>query len=239
MAAAMMFAGSLAVAAAQRPTTVLDGVYTTAQAGRGEAAYVTYCTACHEGLDTDGPELKGTPFLDRWREDSLESLYSFITTNMPGNRPGGLGEATYADLMAFILQSNGFPAGATELTADAAPGILLVGPEGPRPLPNLTVVRVVGCLTAGSGSTWTLTRATTLVPERGRNIEAATPAELTRSAAQPFGVSTFALRNVAEGTPLAGHKVQVKGVLNRQNQQERINVMSLDSVAPSCSVQAP
>ena len=36
------------------------------------------------------------------------------------------------------------------------------------------------------------------------------------------------------GAALAGHKVQVKGVLNRQNKVERINVMSLDSVAPAC-----
>jgi len=45
----------------------------------------------------------------------------------------------------------------------------------------------------------------------------------------------FPLLSVTEkGASYAGHKVQVKGVLTRQNTLERINVMSLDSLAPTC-----
>ena len=55
------------------------------------------------------------------------------------------------------------------------------------------------------------------------------------SSAQPLGAQSFPLLSVTpHGASLAGHKVQVKGVLNRQNKVERINVMSLDSVGSSC-----
>jgi hypothetical protein len=37
-----------------------------------------------------------------------------------------------------------------------------------------------------------------------------------------------------QSASLAGHKVQVKGVLTRQKTVERINVMPLDSVGPTC-----
>src|SRR5918995_1622518 len=73
----------LAAGLAQAPTSVLDGVYTAAQAARGEAAYLTHCIKCHEGLEADGPELAGRAFIDRWREDRLESLFAFIRTTMP------------------------------------------------------------------------------------------------------------------------------------------------------------
>jgi mono/diheme cytochrome c family protein len=75
---------------AQGSTSVLDGVYTRAQAERGEAVYSASCIGCHEGQDADGPELTGRVFLDRWREDTLEPLFTFIKTTMPGNAPGSL-----------------------------------------------------------------------------------------------------------------------------------------------------
>ena len=53
---------------------------------------------------TDGPELMRRAFLDRWREDKLESLFTFIKTTMPGNNPGSLDERAYTDIIAFILE---------------------------------------------------------------------------------------------------------------------------------------
>src|SRR5262245_48489949 len=92
--------GFFATALAQAPATVLGGVYTAAQAARGEAAYSISCIECHEGSDADGPELKGKAFLDRWREDTLQPLFTFIKTTMPGNNPGSLDERVYADIIA-------------------------------------------------------------------------------------------------------------------------------------------
>jgi mono/diheme cytochrome c family protein len=228
-------AAGLATALAQAPTTVLDGVYTPAQAARGEAAYSTYCSGCHEGQDADGPELMGKAFLDRWREDKLEALFTFVKTRMPGNLPGGLDERAYTDIMAYILQTNGLPAGKRELSPDMVGSILLVGAEGPRPLPNLTIIRAVGCLSPEANNTWALVKAGSLAPVRSRIVDGTTPEELKGSAAQPLGTQTFPLLSVTQqGASYAGHKVQVKGVLTRQNRVERINVMSLESVATTC-----
>ena len=104
-------------------------------------------------------ELTGKAFLDRWREDKLESLFTFIKTSMPGNFPGSLDERAYADIMAYILQTNSLPAGERELSPDMVGSIQLVGAEGPRPLSNLTIVRAVGCLSPEANNTWALVKA--------------------------------------------------------------------------------
>ena len=233
--AVIVIAASFVTVLAQSSTSVLDGVYTHAQAERGEAVFSASCVGCHEGQDADGPELTGRAFLDRWREDKLEPLFAFIKTTMPGNAPGSLDDRAYADIIAFILEANGLPAGNSELSSDVVGGIQLVGPEGPRPLSNLTIVRVVGCLSAEANNTWALVRAGNLRPVRARIVDGTTPEELKVSAAQPLGSQTFPLLSVTQhGASYAGHKVQVKGVLTRQNTSERINVMSLESVAPMC-----
>jgi len=233
--AIIVSASSLATALAQAPTTVLDGVYTHPQAERGEGIYSASCIGCHEGQDADGPELTGNAFLDRWREDKLESLFTFIKTSMPGNLPGSLDERVYADIMAYILQTNGFPAGERELSPDAVGRVQLVGAAGPRPLANLTIVRAVGCLSPEARNTWALIKAGGLAPVRARVVDGTTPEELKGSAAQPLGTLAFPLLSVSQtAASYAGHKVQVKGVLTRQNTVDRINVMSLESVAPTC-----
>ena len=231
----------LAAGLAQAPTSALDGVYTAGQAARGEAAYLTHCIKCHEGLEADGPELAGKAFVDRWREDRLESLFTFIRTTMPGDKPGSLDDRDYADIIAYVLRVNGLPDGARELSPDMVGSIQFVGPEGPQPLPNLTIVRAVGCLNAEVNDTWALVEAGSLAPVRNRVVAGATPEELTRSAAQPLGTQRFQLLSVTrqQGDSYAGHKVQVTGVLNRRVTVERItvdriNVMSLESVAPTC-----
>ena len=234
--ALIVSAAGLATVFAQAPTTVLDGVYTQAQAQRGEAVYSTSCIGCHEGQDADGPELMGRAFLDRWREDKLEPLFTFIKTTMPGNNPGSLDERAYTDIIAFILEENGLPAGERELSPDMIGRIQLVGTAGPQPLSNLTIVRAVGCLDQEANNTWALVKATSPRPVRARIVDGTTPEELKISAAQPLGTQRFPLLSVTQhGASYAGHKVQVKGVLTRQNTLERINVMSLESVSPTCA----
>lgn len=231
----VLSAAGLATGLAQRRTTVLDGVYTPAQAARGDAAYQASCVGCHEGQDADGPELAGRVFLDRWREDTLEPLFTFITTRMPGNLPGALDERAYVDITAYILRANGFPAGETELTSTMVDSVQLIGPDGQQPLPNLTIIRAVGCLSPGPDNTWVLVKAGRLAPVRDRVVDGTTPEELQGSAAQPLGTRTFPLLSVRPpAASYAGHKVQVKGVLTRQKILDRINVMSLDSVAATC-----
>ena len=116
-------------ARSELPRPCLTACTTHAQAERGEAAYSASCIGCHEGQDADGPELTGRAFLDRWREDTLEPLFTFIKTTMPGNCPGSLDDRAYADIIAFILEANGLPAGESELSSDLVGGIQLVGPR--------------------------------------------------------------------------------------------------------------
>ena len=236
LSAVIVLAAGFAIALAQGSATVLDVVYTHAQAERGEAVYSASCIGCHEGQDADGPELMGRAFLDRWREDKLEPLFTFIKTTMPGNNPGSLDERAYTDIIAFILEENGLPAGERELSPDMIGRIQLVGTAGPQPLSNLTIVRAVGCLDQEANNTWALVKATSPRPVRARIVDGTTPEELKISASQPLGTQRFPLLSVTQhGASYAGHKVQVKGVLTRQNTLERINVMSLESVSPTCA----
>src|SRR5579871_1920018 len=216
----------------QAPRTVLDGVYTDAQAKRGEAAYGMNCAKCHEGADVDGPPLNGDPFIDRWREDRLSTLFAFIRTNMPRDTPGKLPEADYRDILAFLLQANGYPAGGSDLTAPET--VQLVGRDGPKPLPTNALVVAVGCFQSTDANTGTLSRVAAL--SRTRTADATTPEEMKRSAALPLGTQQFRLQSLSEFKPdsIKGHKVQVKGVLIRQANNDRLNVTSLESLGASC-----
>ena len=203
---------SLCTALAQGRGTVLDGVYTAKQAADGQDAYQAHCRSCHEGTDQDGPDLKGADFVDRWRGDGLNVLFTQIKNNMPGNKPGSLSESTSIDILAFLLSENGLPAGGGELTADTIRGLEFVGKDGPKPLPSMTGVLLVGCLTSGPNGTWILSNASE--PVRNRSLNDTTPEELQGSAARPLGSQRFRLQNVREPSAVTkDSKVQAKGVL--------------------------
>ena len=219
--------------------TVLDGVFTDVQAKRGESAYGMNCAGCH-GEDLYGRAmgpLRGDHFLDRWREDSLDVLFTHIRTRMPANAAGSLSEAAYLDILAYLLQVNGYPAGSRELTAAGVASTRLVGKNGPQPLASNALVQTVGCLTR-QGNDWVLIQAAE--PVRTQDAENTTPEELSRAAALPLGKGTLRLQNLDElrpgfhPDPWAGRKVQAKGVLIRQPNRDRINVLSLESVSPTC-----
>src|SRR5918993_5820611 len=72
--------------------SVLDGVYTTAQARRGQAQFEQHCASCHRQdlLGIAGPALKGDRFLDQWREFPLEVLVNDMSSQMPLRSPGAL-----------------------------------------------------------------------------------------------------------------------------------------------------
>ncbi|HKY19363.1 MAG TPA: hypothetical protein VJL82_10560, partial [Rhizomicrobium sp.] len=55
-----------------------------------------------------------------WSGTTLDVLMEYLGTAMPLDRPGRLSRATNADIVAFILKVNGFPAGPAELSADDA-----------------------------------------------------------------------------------------------------------------------
>src|SRR6476646_1024889 len=111
--------------------TVWDGVFTGAQAQRGETSYTQYCLRCHKA-DLQGLEgaMKGELFLERRREDTLDTLFADMKATMPRGNPGGLPDQTYSDIISYILKSNDMPAGDVELKADSMDKIDVVGKDG-------------------------------------------------------------------------------------------------------------
>jgi mono/diheme cytochrome c family protein len=107
-----------ALRAQEATRTVWDGVYTEAQAKRGAALYRKHCASCHgEALEGDGeapPLAGGEPFWN-WNGKPLTGLFDKIQKDSPPKEPGTLSREVSADLLAYILSFNKFPAGQTEL----------------------------------------------------------------------------------------------------------------------------
>jgi mono/diheme cytochrome c family protein len=96
--------------------------YTEEQADRGEDAYAENCSGCHGatlGGEGEAPGLIGSGFRTRWFSESALPFFAYISTSMPQQAPGTLEPQTYADIMAYILQRNGYPDGEAELPANA------------------------------------------------------------------------------------------------------------------------
>lgn len=107
--------------AGQSAATVKDGVYTDEQAKRGQTGYTGKCSACH-GEDLSGagfaPALNGDTFAQSWMDRKLDEFVARIKDTMPADKPGSLTPEMNADIVAFLLKSNGYPAGTRELPAE-------------------------------------------------------------------------------------------------------------------------
>jgi mono/diheme cytochrome c family protein len=116
----LAFGTALAQEAAPAETkSVWDGVYTEEQAKRGEPLYHKQCAACHGQMLTGGesaPPLTGGAFLSNWNGLTLGDLFDRIRKTMPQNAPGKLSRQENADILAYALSVNKFPAGKTELS---------------------------------------------------------------------------------------------------------------------------
>jgi mono/diheme cytochrome c family protein len=109
------------VASQPQPQTVWSGVYTEAQAYRGEKVAQTTCIGCHgSGLDggDSGPKLTGGPFLENWSSQPVSELFDWIREAMPSDAPGTLSKDDTAAVVAYIFKINKMPAGKQELPTD-------------------------------------------------------------------------------------------------------------------------
>ena len=119
---------------AQAPANVNDGIYTAAQADRGKAVYASTCAGCH-GEKADGgaagPTLSGPDFTNGYKDGSAGALLNKISSDMPSNAPGSLEAQQYADVFAYILSVNKYPAGQTEAPKDPAAlkGVKMAAPK--------------------------------------------------------------------------------------------------------------
>ena len=107
--------------------------YTRQQSELGRAAYATQCAMCHGPNLSDGPlgkPLKGPDFMRKYGGHSVRDLFEVTRTTMPSSKPGSLDVATYAALIAFILQENKIVAGREPLPSDSRQLASMVVPGG-------------------------------------------------------------------------------------------------------------
>jgi len=239
---AALLGAAMLHAAARQPSAndirhLQDGVYTENQAARGRVAYENHCAMCHgddlTGRAGIGSDLTEPRFLDRWSDGSLGDLFGYVSTRMPRTAPGSLSESVYVDTVAYILQKNGFPAGAQELQPGSLGTVRMAGPEGSAAVPNYSLVRVVGCLTENSERKWQLVGAS--APSRTANPEPSDAAELTALRSTAKGDLIFQLMNPYPSPD--AHKsrlVEVKGLLIRMPTELRLNVSAIQTIGDAC-----
>jgi mono/diheme cytochrome c family protein len=125
----LLLLGAL-VAAAQVASgpSISSGVFTAAQAKRGNDAYQASCSGCHgsdlRATDAEAVDLTGPAFRAKWTGKNLGERFETIRDTMPLGNGNTLGDKTYMDILAFILQFNDFPAGNQELVPETAKAIV-------------------------------------------------------------------------------------------------------------------
>ena len=119
--AAAVYASAMVVVSAQAAKSVNEGVYSEAQAKRGEAIYKEQCAACHgDNLEGSGPmpPLAGKDFLTNWqgkagggrvREDRRRRCRQPHPDRCRPSRP--------PTSIAYMLSVGKYPAGAADLPA--------------------------------------------------------------------------------------------------------------------------
>jgi quinoprotein glucose dehydrogenase len=212
--------------------SIWDGVFTKAQAERGRLSYREHCATCH-GADLQGAEykaLQGNRFWTDYQEAPLDYLLGQISRNMPhsedGSLKGTLGASTYADIVAFMLDANGFPAGATELTEASSAGVAIIRKEGPGELPVGSFAHVVGCLAPrGPDRNWRLVKGSRPVRVLGTR-----PVD-TKA---PLGDREYTLMYVLTSLDkYAGYKMSVRASL-MEGGNGALNVRSIQPVSATC-----
>lgn len=97
-------------------------IYSVKQSRRGEEIFLSTCVRCHRA-DLSGsqivPPLVGEKFLSRWSTKTAGDLFEWVRTSMPPGTPTArLPADEYADILAYVIRMNGFPAGRRAMPAD-------------------------------------------------------------------------------------------------------------------------
>jgi mono/diheme cytochrome c family protein len=234
---ALLLAVGLTARPAQDTRNVWNGVYADAQAAQGRVHYEESCSRCHapDLAGRVGGALTGDTFIRDWGGKTVGAFYERMKTTMPRGAPDSLSGEAYLQIVAFVLQANGFPASPdAELKADGLQAIRIESKEGPGYLPNGALVDAVGCLAKGSDNVWTLTSAT--APGRVQQAGAPNAETLSASAQKELGKGELKLLYIFPSPDaLKGHKVYSKGFLIRDPKGDSINVSLLQSLSSTCN----
>jgi len=224
---------------AQTPEAkIWTGIFTNEQAERGKANFNIACVRCH-GADLAGqtaPSLKGTRFIGAWENENLYKFFTKIRDTMPPNFGTPLPDKDKLDVLTYILRTNEFPSGSQELTVDpeVLENVQIVRKGASQVVTNFSVVRIIGCMTSGPNSSWTLKNSTEPLLSRDQPSSAD---ELKRADATPLGGQSVRLVSVNAFKPeqFSGQKMEAKGLFYKDDKDARLNVTSLQPVG-SCTV---
>ena len=183
-----------------------------------------------------GARAQGDRFQTSWGGDVVESLFTKVRDTMPPNFGTILDDQVKLDIVTYILQTNGFPAGSSDLlvgSADLATTQILKKGEQAA-VQNFSLIQTVGCLATGPNNTWMLTR--TAEPLTTRD-DVPSDRGLASAASRPLGTKTFRLISVAPFKPEShtGQKVEARGLIYTEPGDERINLTSLKPTGGNCS----
>jgi hypothetical protein len=216
---------------------IWQGVFTAAQAARGKETYTTICLRCH-AADLTGvtaPALTGDRFFSSWGGEPVDRLWLKVRDQMPPNFGTIVDVKAKLDIVAFILQSNGFPAGPNELVvgADDLANAQILKKGQQAAVQNFSLVQTVGCLAKGDGNTWRLARTAEPLSTR----EDAPSAQALQSAAsRPLGTRTFVLQSAVPFSPEThvGQKMEARGLVYIDPVDSRITLTSLKPTGEAC-----
>jgi quinoprotein glucose dehydrogenase len=117
---------------AQVKRSVIDGVFVEKQAARGAQVYHKACASCHmEDLEVRGfaPQLNGGAFGLQRAGGKLSDFHKIIAATMPVHDPGSLMPGEHANVVAFVLKSNGYRPGSEPLSEDPADSAQITFPK--------------------------------------------------------------------------------------------------------------
>ena len=128
--AVLVLFGAVVADAQDAGPSIWRGVFTASQAQRGSEAYQASCSTCHgsdlRATNGEAVDLAGPPFRASWNGKTLQERFEKIRDTMPLGSENTLGDKTYMDILAFILQFNGFPPGNQDLVPETAKGIVFI-----------------------------------------------------------------------------------------------------------------
>jgi cytochrome c5 len=128
-AVALAFSTAGPAQASSPQATSNEGIYTKAQADGAKKQFDKICADCHpftvaaKKKPKDLP-LGDEPFFEQWTGRPLTELVTLIALTMPNDGSAVVTEEEAVDLVAYILQQNGYPAGSKPLTKETASAVL-------------------------------------------------------------------------------------------------------------------
>ena len=127
--AAVALPNGVAQGAARQKTTTNDGVYSKEQADGAKAQFEKLCANCHaftvaEKKKPKDLPLGDEPFFETWTGRPLSEMISIIALTMPNDGSALVTDQEAVDLVAYILQRNGFPTGSKPLSKDTASAVI-------------------------------------------------------------------------------------------------------------------